>query len=149
MTAAAGLAFWHLACDGLKNFNELWCHALNLHHHGERVDYFAMLHDDIGPAKYWLDTLIEELETKQLDVLGVVVPIKDSRGMTSLALDHEDDPWMPFAKLSMHDVYELPETFTSEDVGRPLLLNTGCWVCKWNQDWARTVHFEINDRIIV
>lgn len=133
-----------LAC----NFNQLWCIALNLSHRGERVDYFAMLHDDIGPEDFWLDKLIDELEAKQLDVLGVVVPIKDSRGMTSLALQREDDDWLPKARLSMHDVYELPETFTQDDLGAPLLLNTGCWVAKWNQEWCRTVHFEINDRIV-
>jgi hypothetical protein len=49
----------------------------------------------------------------------------------------------------MRDVYSLPETFTSADLGgKELLLNTGCWVAKWNQDWARQVHFEINDRIV-
>ncbi len=132
-----------LAC----NFNQLWCLALNLSHRGERVDYFAMLHDDIGPEDFWLDKLIDELDSKQLDVLGVVVPIKDTRGMTSLAL-HGSDDWLPKARLTMHDVYELPETFTSEDVGAPLLLNTGCWVARWSQEWARTVHFEIHDRIV-
>lgn len=160
-TCAAGLGFWR-ACRDMSsvsnnyrngsllaaNFNELWCWALNRVHHGHRVDYFAMLHDDIGPQEFWLDALIEELESKQLDVLGVVVPIKDSRGMTSLALDRDNDPWVPWAKLSMHDVYQLPETFTSEDIGRPLLLNTGCWVMKWNQEVCRQLHFEINDRIV-
>jgi hypothetical protein len=64
-----------------------------------------------------------------------------------MALQHPSDEWMPFARLSMHDVYELPETFTAEDLGRPLLLNTGCWVAKWNQEWARQVHFSIEDRV--
>jgi SAM-dependent methyltransferase len=67
--------------------------------------------------------------------------------MTSMALQHPDDEWMPFARLSMHDVHQLPETFTADDLGRPLLLNTGCWVARWNQTWARQVHFSIEDRI--
>jgi SAM-dependent methyltransferase len=122
-------------------------------HSGKRVDYFAMLHDDIaplhwGPEEYWLDMLIDELEANDLDVLGVVSPIKDTRGMTSIALHHEDDNWEPECRLSMHDVFELPETFTSDDIGYPLLLNTGCWVCKFDMEWARKVHFEINDRIV-
>lgn len=133
-----------LAC----NFNQLWCLALNLSHRGERVDYFAMLHDDIHAEDFWLDKLIDELEDKHLDVLGVVVPIKDMRGITSLALHRDGDNWLPLARLSMHDVYQLPETFTSDDVRAPLLLNTGCWVAKWNQEWCRTVHFEIRDRIV-
>lgn len=160
-TMAAGLAFWH-ACRDMSgvingqrngsllaaNFNKLWCSALNAVHRGHRVDYFAMLHDDVGPGEFWLDALIDELEEKDLDVLGVVVPIKDQRGVTSIALAG-DDPWRPFCKLTMHDVYQLPETFTSEDVGgRQLLLNTGCWVMRWNQDVCRQLHFEINDRIV-
>lgn len=160
-TASAGRGFWRACRDAgtvcnyyqagsllASNFNQLWCLALNMSHRGERVDYFAMLHDDVGPEDFWLDELIDELEAKQLDVLGVVVPIKDSRGMTSLALHKDGDDWMPKARLSMHDVYDLPETFTSDDLGADLLLNTGCWVAKWNQEWCRQVHFEINDRIV-
>jgi len=161
-TASAGRAFWRscrdmttvcsqyqpgslLAC----NFNQLWCLALNKSHQGERVDYFAMIHDDIGAEDFWLDSLIDELEAKQLDVLGVVVPIKDNRGLSSVALHRPDDNWNIECRLSMHDVYQLPGTFTSDDLnGSPLLLNTGCWVAKWNQSWCRQVHFEINDRIV-
>jgi SAM-dependent methyltransferase len=161
-TAAAGRALWRasanmdqvhvqyesgslLAC----NFNKLWCTALNLVHQGKRLDYFAMLHDDIGADDFWLDALIDEMEAKQLDILGVVVPIKDTRGMTSIAVHHEGDDWAPECRLTMRDVFQLPETFTSDDLdGQKILLNTGCWVCKWDQEWARQVHFEINDRIV-
>lgn len=160
-TAHAGRGFWRACADMSQvaneyrngsllasNFNQLWCSALNAAHQGERVDYFAMLHDDIGPEDFWLDSLIEELEANQLDVLGVAIPIKDMRGMTSLALHKEGDNWMPHCRLSMRDVFALPETFTSEDLGHPLLLNTGCWVCKFDMAWATQVHFTINDRIV-
>lgn len=161
-TASAGRALWRASrysenvatsyqCGSLLacNFNKLWCAALNMVHQNQPVDYFAMLHDDIGCEDYWLDALIDELEEHQFDVLGVVVPIKDTRGITSIALHHEGDNWNADCRLSMHDIYQLPETFTSADVGgMPLLLNTGCWVAKWNQDWCRQVHFEINDRIV-
>lgn len=159
-TADAGRSFWKACADmtGVtndyrqgsllaSNFNQLWCSALNMVLKGERIDYFAMLHDDIGAERFWLDSLIDELEAKKLDVLGVAVPIKDRRGMTSLAL-HGEDNWLPHARLSMHDVYELPETFTSDDLGHPLLLNTGCWVCKFDYEWAKEVNFTINDRIV-
>lgn len=160
-SAGAGRSFWHACSDMSRvwnyyqcgsllasNFNQLWCLALNLSHNGHRVDYFAMLHDDVSCDDYWLDTMIGELEDNQLDVLGAVVPIKDTRGMTSLAL-HGEDNWLPFARLSMHDIYELPETFTSSDLdNRPLLINTGCFVVRWDQDWCRQVRFEINDRIV-
>jgi hypothetical protein len=159
-TADSGLALWRARqdmsdvlveyrCGSLlaANFNSLWVAALNAAHKGINVKYFAMLHDDIGPAPGWLDVLIEELEAKELDVLGVAVPIKDHKGLTSLAIDGEDT-WRPKCRLTLSEVLALPETFTSEDVGGPLLLNTGCWVCRFNPEWARQVHFTINDRIV-
>ncbi len=131
------------------NFNGLWTHALNVVHRGGRLDYFAMQHADVGPEDWWLDTLIDELEARDLDVLGVVVPIKDGHGTTSLALGRPDgDPWRPLCRLTMAEVYRLPETFTSEDLGHPILLNTGLWVCRFDLEWARLVHFTINDRIV-
>lgn len=158
-TAEAGRGFWrasqkHDVKNAYRNgsllaanFNALWCDALNLVHEGHKVDYFAMLHDDIGPDDYWLDTLIDELESNKLDVLGVAVPIKDTRGVTSLAVDSGNN-WRPACRLTMHEVYELPEVFTSKDIGAPLLLNTGCWVCKFDPSWVTKIHFTINDRIV-
>lgn len=130
------------------NFNEIWCAALNHVHGGERLDYFAMLHADVAPQDGWLDALIDEMESTGLDLLGAVTPIKDSRGLTSLALHREGDNWLPLGRLTMRDVLQLPPTFTSDDIGHPLLLNTGCWVIKWNQEICRQLHFEINDRIV-
>lgn len=131
------------------NFNRLWCWALNGARKG-RVDYFAMIHSDIEPPEFWLDVLIDELEAKNLDVLGVVAPIKDSRGLTSIALAHPSgDPWKIQNRLTMSEVHKLPETFTSEDVGAPLLLNTGLWVCKFDMRWAPNVFFTVNDRIMI
>lgn len=200
-TNQAGRSFWRACADMTQvvnssqpgsllaeNFNILWCEALNRVNKGERIDYFAMLHDDVGAGEGWLDTLIEELEAKQLDILGTAVAIKDGKGLTSLALHNgpiastEDEfelwlescgvehsglnsegrakllaayaawyqrtcDWRPFCRLSMYDVFQLPETFTSEDAGRPLLINSGCWVCKFDMRWATKVHFEVNDRI--
>jgi len=203
-TADAGCSFWR-ACRDMSNvindyrqgsllatnFNNLWCNALNRANAGENIARFAMQHDDIGAGEYWLDTAIEELERHDLDILGVVVPLKDGRGLSSIALhngpienragkfsewltscgikgstltaDHRSrlleafsvwlnrtdaNNWRPFCRLSMHDVYELPETFTSEDVGKPILLNTGLWVCRFDMKWATKVHFEINNRIV-
>jgi hypothetical protein len=160
-TGDAGRGFWRAMRDqssltfDYKNgslltssFNQTWAGALNRVRSGARVDYFAMLHDDVGPEDFWLDTLIDELEAKQLDVLGVVVPIKDTRGLTSLAIA-SDDPFMPKYRFTMTDVYQLPETFSSADLdGEVLLLNTGCWVCKFDVAWASKVWFETHDRIV-
>jgi len=131
------------------NFNTGWCVALNIVHLGERVDYFAMLHADIAPEPGWLSKLIEEMEDKQLDVLSAVSPIKNNLGLTSTAIDNnERDTWRPMCRLTMKEVFDLPETFTEDDLPGPLLINTGCWVVKWNQDWCKQVHFEFNDRIV-
>jgi predicted O-methyltransferase YrrM len=131
-----------------NNFNALWCGALNTHLAGHRIDYFAMLHSDIEPPEGWLDALIQELEARNLDMLGVVVPIKDLQGLTSIALENPaGDSWRPLCRLTMTEVMQLPETFTDSDVGYPLLLNTGCWVCRFDPSWAAKVHFTINDKI--
>lgn len=130
------------------NFNRVWCHALNMAR-TSGLDYFAMQHADVEPEDFWLDTLVAEMEANDLDVLGVVVPIKDVRGVTSTALAREDgDPWRVHARLTMAEVHRLPETFTSADLGgRQLLLNTGLWVCRFDLSWADKVFFTINDRI--
>lgn len=143
------ICLWQLSSSLLAlNFNRLWCWALNESAKGE-CDYFAMQHSDIEPEEWWLDTLIDELEARGLDVLGVVAPLKGTIGTTSTALasDKENAQWRPLCRLTMKEIYRLPETFTSEDVGHPLMLNTGLWVCKFKKEWAEQCHFEINDEI--
>jgi hypothetical protein len=143
------LLLWSLSSSLLAlNFNRLWCWALNESKQGQ-CDYFAMQHSDIEPEEWWLDKLIDELEAKNLDVLGVVAPLKGVEGTTSTALasDRENAQWRPLCRLTMKEIYRLPETFTSEDVGHPLMLNTGLWVCKFRREWAEQCHFEINDEI--
>lgn len=132
-----------------QNFNALWCTALNLKR-DHQVDYFAMLHSDIEPQPGWLGPLIQEMESCDLDVLSVVSPIKSAAGLTSCALARDDgSTWRVHCRLTMTDVYNLPPTFTSEDVGRPLLINTGCWVCRLDMDWAPKAFFTVNDRIVL
>lgn len=159
VTAASASAFWNASRNPelrinrihrqgsllCRNFNSLWCTALNCSLCDEPIDYFAMLHSDMGVELGWLDTLIDELEANELDVIGVSAPIKDPRGLTSIALD-SGDPWHPLARLSMQEIYRLPITFTAEDTGHPVLMNTGCWVAKFNYEWAKEIHFEIRDR---
>jgi hypothetical protein len=132
------------------NFNALWVDALNLMASGRTPKYFAMQHSDIEPEDWWLDTLIAELEARDLDILGVAVPIKDHHGLTSLALAHPSgDDFRILCRLTMQEVFRLPETFTSADIGHPLLLNTGLWVCRFSPSWVDQVHFTINDRIVI
>jgi hypothetical protein len=117
-----------------KTFNLAWCTGLKLAEQ-RQIDLFAMLHDDIVPEPGWLDKLVAELERTGCDVLSCVVPIKDPRGIASTAIDcaNPEDHWHCEKRLTMHEVMQLPETFTAADCGFPdraLLINTGCWVCR-------------------
>lgn len=126
------------------NFNQLFVTALNLQ---ESLDLrvFAMLHSDVSAGPGWLDILIDELDATGADLVSAVLPIKDERGLTSTAID--TDPWKP-RRLAMKEVMGLPETFGSPDQGN-LLVNTGCWACRLNPEWAEQGFcFTINDRIV-
>lgn len=161
ISSAAGAGFWNASrwprsvvkkyTEGsllCQNFNSLWCTALNLDRAGRTIDYFAMQHGDIEPERNWLDTLIDELETHDLDILGAAVPIKDTRGITSIALHKDGDTWNPLCRLSIQEVQRLPMTFTSEDVGHKVLLNTGLWVCRFDPAWRTKVWFDDKNRIV-
>jgi hypothetical protein len=129
-------------------FNQAWAGTLNLRDTGMGLKYFAMIHDDIEPEPFWLDTLIDELEANDADVMSAVVPIKSQHGLTSTAID-TGDIWMP-RRLTMTEAMDLPETFGSADVeGLPLLLNTGLWVADITKPWANDVCFDFLNRIRV
>lgn len=132
-----------------QGHNAIWCWALNAEKDGQQVDYVGMLHSDVCPQPGWLDVLIEELESHDLDIIGAAIPLKDQHGLTTLALEREDgDTWSPLCRLTLEEVFRLPPTFTADDIGHPLLLNTGCWICRFDPSWARQVYFTINDRIV-
>lgn len=134
-----------------QSFNALWCAALNART-SEPIRYFAMLHDDIAPESWWLDTLIDELEAHGLDMLSVAVPIKDPRGLLSCGLSEPDEAcrWEPMGRFTTTELERMPTTFTAASIGHPgkvLLANTGCWVCRFDGDWAERICFTINDRL--
>lgn len=109
-------------------FNQLFCDALNLRDK-EEFTHFAMLHNDVVPCQNWIDILMDELVQHELDVIAAVIPLKDSRGLTSTATDKLENPWA-VRRLSMTEVMQYPPTFTAQDVphrepGSALLLNTG------------------------
>ncbi len=117
------------------------------------VTHFAMIHADIAADPYWIDTLIQETEKNDLDVLSVVMPIKDESGDTSTGILQENGI---VHRLSLSDIayYELPKTFTLADIqlrsplNGKLLVNTGLWVCKVG-DWCKTFDgFRANSQII-
>ncbi len=133
-------------------FNQLWAGALNAWKDG-RVTHFAMIHDDIHPGPGWLDTLVREMARFGADVVSAVVPIKDGRGVTSTAVC-TGDRWNP-RRLTMKEVYKIAaglpgggQTFGSTEVGGPILLNSGLWLCRLG-DWATRVSFRQTDRIVL
>jgi SAM-dependent methyltransferase len=113
-------------------FNRLWCGALNLRQRG--ITHFAMIHDDVCPPQSWLNLLLDELDWCQADVMSAVVAIKSPDGLTSTAVETAD-PWFP-RRLTLKEVHDLPPTFTDEDVGGELLLNSGLWVCDLRKPWV-------------
>lgn len=127
-----------------RSFNMAWAAALNMRDE-MGAKYFGMLHDDIEPAQWWVDTLIDELLAHGADAISTVMPIKSHEGLTSTAV-YEGDLWLP-RRLTMREVMDLPETFGPEDVGGPLLLNTGCWVVDMTKPFADTMVFDFLNRI--
>lgn len=130
-----------------RTFNDLWCAALNERNRG--ATHFAMIHADIVPDQHnWLDILLGELTRLDADLVCAVSPIKSEHGWTSTALqiDTDDDPWLR-RRLTMKEVYDLPETFSEADTGAPLLLNTGLWVCRLDRPWCEQVCFDVFNRI--
>ena len=114
-------------------FNIGWAIALERYERGE-CDFFAMQHDDVRPCVGYLDELHADLIASGADVLSAVVPIKDHRGLSSTAVDDTGDPWHP-RRLTFKQLRKLPEIIYDEDVGGPLLLNTGCWMVRLGP-WA-------------
>jgi hypothetical protein len=132
------------------NCNTLWATALTRRAHGQRLDYFALLHADVAAPDGWLDALVGEMKAAGLDLLSVVVPIKDTRGLTSTAVG-SDDPFRQVCRLSMKEVHALPGTFTLRDLhvpgGEYLLFNTGCFVCRFDPAWAANAWFATRDEV--
>jgi hypothetical protein len=127
-------------------FNMLWCAGL-----ASGANIWAMLHADIGPDRYWVDTLLDELDKHQADIMSAVVPIKNDDHQYSVAIAR--DQCAATYRLTHEHLEQLPRTFGAEDVrrvsgqGGVLCANTGCWVCRLDRPWARQVYFEIASRI--
>lgn len=131
-------------------FNLLWAGALNLAKQ-ERLTHFVMLHSDVIPEDFWVDRLYEEITRTQAAVVSTVLPIKDIQGITSTAISAAgEDEWEVERRLTMREVYSLPETFSAADCGYPdraLLVNTGCWIADLSFFEDKRIGFEIRDRL--
>jgi hypothetical protein len=127
--------------NGFDDMNTLWVEAINMAHKGQ-ITHFAMLHSDINPSQGWIDVLASEMQRVGADLISTVVPIKDSRGLTTTGVGSSDDPWNAFRRFTVREICELPETFSIADTPHPdryLLHNTGCWLADLRNPAWRTV----------
>jgi hypothetical protein len=133
-------AQWRVCGSSLlpKSFNALICEAMDLRDAG-KVTHFAMLHDDIWPDNYWINTLWREMRLTGADLVSVVSPIKDQptyRSSTAIGL--KSDPWVVPRYIRPGDRKALPTTFSGVHVcgpGEELLVNTGCFLADLRHDW--------------
>lgn len=126
-------------------FNRCWAEAWNLYAKGQ-IDCYAQIHGDVSPEWGWLDVLERERWLAGVDVISTVLPLKGQSGLTSTAVEIGQE-WL-MRRLSTYEVHRtLPKTFT-EAFGKPLLLNTGLWLCKIG-DWCDKVGFEFKTPIAI
>ena len=133
---------WEISSFHCRNFNQLWCNALN----GRDKfgwTHFAMIHQDVRPHGFWLSTMLREMRKHGVDLLSVVLPIKNECALTSTALLFENGI---LERLTMRKVMTLPETFTSALA--KLLISSGLWICDFTKPWVEEVWFETRDRIV-
>lgn len=127
------------------NDNMLWTKALNLARKGE-LTHFLMIHADVRPranqVSNWFDLFLNEMERTKADVLSAAIPIKNTAGFTSTALD--TNRWSP-QRLTQHQINrELPVTWTADT----LLVNTGLMLVDLRGAWkSDPPFFTINDEI--
>jgi hypothetical protein len=118
-------------------FNTLWAQALAQRKKG--ITHFLMLHADVVPHEVdWLVQLHREMVRVGAQVLSAVIPMKDTRGFTSTAIDGE-----PLRQFTMQEIMTLPETFTHPD----LLVNIGMLLVDMRQPWVEEICFTVTDRI--
>lgn len=104
-------------------------------------DRFAMLHSDIAAEPGWLDKMLRIMDERDADIVSVVAPIKDQRGMVSVATYDERDELRILTLDEIHD--KLPETFDISDkwfaeIGAKILaVNTGLMLMRLDRPWLR------------
>lgn len=124
-------------------FNSLWAEAINGRRtHG--VTHFLLMHSDIVPAEgqNWLDLMIREMDAVGADVLSVVAPLKTTQGLTTTGIlaGEPYHPWL-VKRLSMKEIFGMPETFTHEK----LVVNTGMMLVDIRKDWVTRICFHVKD----
>jgi hypothetical protein len=105
--------------------------------------HYLMLHDDIVPtSQNWFEELWGAYKASNAQLICAVSPIKDARGLTSIAVETEGGVMKP-RRLTMREIDKGPVTFTMPG----LLLNTGCMLFDLREPWVDDCYFHIDDKI--
>lgn len=127
-----------------STMNKLWAGTLN-GRAGVDICYCAMIDQNVEPENFWVDTLTDELERTGADLLSVVVPVTDERGITTTAVACAKDDCC-VKQLTMKEIVELPVTFDITAVGKKpddiLLVDTKLWVCNFKKPWVEKFALE-------
>ncbi len=111
----------------MDNVNGAWCEAWN-RRLVDGWDKFAIQHADVVPDLHFLKIMSDEMNRVGADILSVVIPLKDGHGLTSTGILDREANRRAVYRLTMAEIFDLPETFSIEDTHRPdqiLVVNTG------------------------
>lgn len=122
------------------SFNRMWADCLN-RKRTEGFTHFVMCHADIVPHGNWIQILLDEMKTHGADIISAISPIKDHLGITSTGRMRPDVKCIE--RFTMHQVYQLPETFTFPDI----VLNTGCMCVNLAFPFVEQLFFRFQDWI--
>lgn len=140
--------------------NELLCLALN---NRPDISHLLIIHSDILPDPGYIAQMHKDMKEARAGVLSAVIPIKDSKGLTSTALlphiggsDRQGRREYRRRRLTLAEAPRLPDIFDVRDLQKlfdedssdaVLLVNTGMLLIDMRQPFVERVHFEINDAI--
>lgn len=131
------------------NFNKIWAGALAKRRE-LGLTHFAMIHSDVEAPRGWLDVLLAEMDAAGADVMGVPMPLKDRRGLTSVG--KQDRQTGAISRFTMRELEAFPLTFDAQAVGvagtHDLMINTGLWACRFTEPWVEEFYFEVRDAIV-
>lgn len=132
-----------------RNFNSLWRDALNKRKE-LGITHFAMQHSDIWPEPYWMDILLDEMDTHGADIMAAIPAIKTEDQLTSTGWYNTTD--QEVRRITLGELHAMPrETFNQETEGKVdelLVFNTGLWICDFTKPWVEQVHFKFRDDIV-
>jgi len=140
------IAYCHQKLSNLtRNFNSLLCMALN----GKIFSHFCMIHGDVITRDAgWLGKMLAIMQETCADILSVILPIKGQKGLTSTGYCKEETVPLTIKRLTMKEVFALPETFAHEH----LVVNTGLMLINLQAPFmshvGRGLCFRVTDQIV-